>query len=138
MAEPSANAELGDPAYGSDAESVTYEAGEAIEAGDWVDIDSDQLRPANSGDTGVVLSGIAGEAADESGDNITVYVGGRIVGKAATGLGAGVEIAPTTTDGEVDSGTNVRGYASLTPEGSMGGLQHGAGLADNAAVFDLG
>lgn len=136
MAEPSANAELGDPAYG-DADSVTYEAGESITAGDAVDISGGVARPANSGDTGVILVGIAGDDA-AAGENVTVYTGGAIVASAGGSVTAGDEVGASTTDGQLVSGTNARGWVALTDSGAMQGLSHGAGLGTNAAVIDLG
>lgn len=138
MAEPSATLELGDAAYGSDPDTVTYEAAEAINAGDAVDINAGQVRAANSGDTGAVLAGVAAEAASEAGDMITVYVGGRVVANAGGSLTAGSEVGSSTTDGQLAGGTNVRGWIALTDSGSIGGLSHGAGLGANAAVVDLG
>lgn len=138
MAEPSAQAELGDPAYGSDPPAMTYEAAEAIDAGDAVNIDSGTVRPANSGDTNATLCGVAGEAATEAGDEITVYRGGLVVANAGGSLTNGAEVAASTTDGQLTSGTNVRGWVAVTDSGDMAGLSHGAGLGDNAAVIDLG
>lgn len=138
MAVPSSSVELGDAAYGSDPDTVTYEAGEAINKGDVVGINSGQVRPANSGDTGVVLYGVAGETADAAGDEITVYTGGHVVANVAGTLTAGSEVGASATDGQLAGGTNVRGWVAATDAGSMAGLQHGAGLGANAAVVDLG
>jgi hypothetical protein len=136
MAEPTSDAELGDPAYGSDARTVTYEAAEDITAGDAVDINSGEVRPANSGDTGVDLVGVAAEDGAD-GDNISVHIGGSIVVNAAGGVTAGDEVAASTTDGQVDTGTGP-GWIALTDSGSVAGLSAGYGLGTNAAVVDLG
>jgi len=135
MAEPSASAELGDPAYGSDPGAVTYEAGEAIARGDAVGIDGGTLRPVNSGDTGVDPVGIAGEEADEAGENITVYVEGRVVCNVATGVSAGDTLAASATDGQLDTGTG--DIIALTDEGAVSGLSAGYGLDANAAVVEV-
>jgi len=134
MSEPSASAELGDPAYGSDAGSVTYEAGEAISRGDAVGIDSGTLRPTDSGDTDVDIIGIAGEDGT-SGDNITVYLEGRIVASVAGAVSAGNTLAASGTDGQLAEGAGE--IIALTDAGAMSGLQHGAGLGTNAAVVEV-
>jgi len=135
MAEPSANAELGDAAYGSDPDSITYEAGEAITSGDAVGIDGGQLRPVNSGDTDVDIVGIAGEDASGAGENITVYVEGRIVANVAGAVSAGNTVAASATDGQLAEGAG--NIIALTDAGGMAGLSHGAGLGSNAAVVEV-
>jgi hypothetical protein len=134
MAEPSANAELGDPAYGSDPGTVTYEAGESLTAGDAVTIASGALQAANSGDTNTDIVGIVGFDA-EDGDNVTVHVEGRVVANVADGVSAGETLAASGTDGQLADGTG--DVMALTDEGAMSGLSHGAGLADNAAVVEV-
>jgi len=138
MSEPSANAELGDPAYGSDAGAVTYEAGEAIARGDAVTIASGgtgKLQPANSGDTNSDIVGIAGEEATADGDLITVYVEGRVVANAAGAVAAGDTLAASTTDGQLESGTG--DVIALTDAGAVGNLSAGYGLGTNAAVVEV-
>jgi len=138
MAEPSANAELGDPAYGSDPGSVTYEAGEAIARGDAVTIASGgtgKIQPAHSGDTNTDIVGIAGEEATEDGDNITVYVEGRIVANAAGAVAAGDTLAASTTDGQLESGSG--DIIALTDSGAVGNLSAGYNLGANAAVVEV-
>jgi len=134
MAEPSANAELGDPAYGSDPGAVTYEAGEALTAGDAVTIAGGQLQAANSGDTNVDIVGIVADDA-ESGDNVSVYVEGRVVANVAGAVAAGDTLAASTTDGQLAAGTG--DVIALTDAGAMSGLSHGAGLGTNAAVVEV-
>jgi len=136
MAEPSANAELGDAAYGSDPGVVTYEADESITAGDAVTIDSTNqlLQAANSGDTNTAIVGIAADDA-EDGDNVGVYVDGRIVANVASGVTAGEELAASTTDGQLEAGTG--GLVALTDAGGVAGLSAGFGLGSNAAVVEV-
>lgn len=136
MAEPSADIELGDPAYGSDPGAITYEADESINKGDAVTIDSTNqlLQAANSGDTNAAIVGIAAEDATD-GDEVTVYVDGRIVANVASGVTAGEELAASTTDGQLASGTG--GLVALTDAGAVAGLAHGGGLGSNAAVVEV-
>jgi len=135
MAEPSASAELGDPAYGSDAGSVTYESGEAIDRGDAVGIDGGQLRPVNTGDTDVDVIGIAGEGASGSGEDITVYVEGRIVANVAGAVSAGNTVAASGTDGQLAEGAG--SIIALTDAGATSGLSAGYNLGANAAVVEM-
>jgi len=138
MAEPSASAELGDPAYGSDPGSVTYEAGEAIARGDAVTIASGgtgKVQPAASGDTNTDIVGIAGEEATEDGDKITVYVEGRIVANCAGAVAAGDTLAASTTGGQLESGTG--DVIALTDSGAVGNLSAGYNLGTNAAVVEV-
>lgn len=134
MAEPSANAELGDPAYGSDAGTITYEAAEALSAGDAVTIASGEAQPANSGDTNTDIVGIAADDASD-GDLVSIHVEGRIVANVAGAVAAGDTLAASTTDGQLAAGSG--DVIALTDAGDMQGLSHGAGLGSNAAVVEV-
>ena len=134
MAEPSANAELGDPAYGSDAGTITYEAAEALSAGDAVTIASGEAQPANSGDTNTDIVGVAADDA-EDGDLVSIHVEGRVVANVAGAVAAGNTLAASTTDGQLAAGSGA--IVALTDAGSMSGLSHGAGLGANAAVVEV-
>jgi len=129
MAEPSASAELGDALYGSDLKSVTYEVDEDISAGDVVALTDDLVHQADdTTDTNDV--GIAGKDGSD-GDEIEVYIEGPVVANVATGVGSGVEVTLSGTNGQLAAGAG--DYTTLTPEGGMGGLSHGASMPDNAA-----
>lgn len=130
MAEPTANAELGDPAYGSDTKAVTYEAGGAISAGDVVAIASGVVEQAD-GTTNTQDFGIAGEDGVD-GDNITVYTEGPVVANVASAVSAGEELTLGGTAGQLAAGAG--DYQALTDEGAVAGLSAGYGLAANAAV----
>jgi len=134
MAEPSSNAELGDPAYGSDAGTITYEAAEALTAGDAVTIASGEAQPANSGDSNTDVVGIAADDA-EDGELVSIHVEGRIVANVGGSVAAGETLAASTTDGQLAAGSG--DIIALTDAGSMAGLSHGAGLGANAAVVEL-
>jgi hypothetical protein len=133
MAEPSANAELGDPAYGSDTKAVTYEAGEALTAGDVVAIASGEAVAAED-TTNTNALGVAGEDATD-GDNMTVYTEGPVVANVATGVSAGEALTVSGTDGQLAAGAG--DFDALTDEGAVAGLSAGYGLADNAAVVNF-
>jgi len=136
MAEPSASAELGDAACGSDPGVVTYEADEAISAGDAVTIDSTNqlLQAANSGDTNARVVGIAADDATD-GDNVGVYVSGRVVANVAGTVTAGEELAASTTDGQLAAGSG--GPVALTDSGGVAGLSAGYSLDSNTAVVEI-
>jgi len=136
MAEPSASAELGDAAYGSDPGVITYEADESITAGDAVTIDSTNqlLQAANSGDTNAAIVGIAADDA-EDGDQVGVYVDGRVVANVASAVTAGEELAASTTDGQLEAGTG--GLIALTDAGGIAGLSAGYSLDSNTAVVEI-
>ena len=134
MAEPSSNAELGDPAYGSDAGTITYEAAETLTAGDAVTIASGEAQPANSGDTNTDIVGVAADDA-EDGDLVSIHVEGRVVANVAGAVAAGNTLAASTTDGQLAAGGGA--IVALTDAGSMSGLSHGAGLGANAAVVEV-
>jgi len=133
MAEPTSNAELGDPAYGSDTKAVTYEAGEAISKGDVVGINSGTLALADdTTDTNALA--VAGEDI-ASGDNGTVYIEGPVVANVASGVSAGEALTVSGTEGQLAAGTG--DFDALTDEGAVSGLSAGYGLADNAAVVNF-
>jgi len=133
MSQPSASAELGDPAYGSDAPSMTYEAGEAIDRGDAVGINGGQLATADD-TTDTVVVGIAGETASEAGENITVNLPGPLtVGNAATGVTAGNEVTTSGTEGQFAEGAG--DYVAISDEGDVAGLSAGYNLDANSAVI---
>lgn len=136
MAEPSSNAELGDPAFGSDPGTITYEADESITAGDAVTIDSTNqlLQAANSGDTNSRIVGIAAQDASD-GDNVAVHVEGRVVANVASAVTAGEELAASTTDGQLASGSG--GPVAISDAGGVAGLSAGYNLGSNAAVVEV-
>lgn len=134
MAEPTGNAELGDPAYGSDTKAVTYEAGEAISAGDAVAINAGQLATAD-GTTDTNALGIAGEAASAAGENITVYTEGPVVANVAGTVAAGEALDVSATEGQLAAGAG--DFNALTDAGAVSGLSAGYGLDANAAVVQF-
>lgn len=133
MAEPSASAELGDEAYGSDLKRVTYEADETINAGDVVAITSGLAHQADD-TTDTNDFGVAALDA-EDGDELTVYIEGPVVTNVASGVTAGEELTLSATDGQLAAGAG--DYVALTDAGDMAGLSHGAGLDANAAVVNF-
>lgn len=102
----------------------TRTAAETISPGDAVALDSnDELIPANSGSSEVVY-GVAGYGKDgsdyASGDLVKVTVGGPVVASMASGVAGGVEVGPSTTDGQLAAGTSVKGILTMYAEGSNG------------------
>jgi hypothetical protein len=136
MAEPSASAELGDAAYGSDPGVITYEAGESLTSGDAVTIDStnQELQAANSGDTNTDVVGIVADDASD-GDEVSVYVSGRVVANVASGVAAGEELDAGTTDGQLAAGTG--DIVALSDEGAVAGLGAGYSIDAGSAVVEV-
>lgn len=100
----------------------TRVAAEALSPGDAVALDSnDELIPANSGSSEVVY-GVAGYGKDGSdyadGDLVKVTTLGPVVANVAADISGGVELGPSTTDGQLDAGTSVKGIMSMYAEGS--------------------
>lgn len=129
MAEPTSDYELGDPIYGSDVKAVTYEAGEAISAGDVVAINTGTLALAD-GTTDTNALAVAGEDI-ASGENGTVYTEGPVVANVASGVSAGEELTVSATEGQLAAGAG--DFDALTDEGGVAGLSAGGGLPANAA-----
>lgn len=109
-------------------ETVTYEAGESMDPGDAVGIDSGTLRKANSGDGSTNAIGVVADRAGSdsgtsysSGDEVAVHVnGGAVLANVASGVTAGTELGPSATDGELASGSD--GFEALSDEGAAAGL----------------
>jgi len=133
MSQPKSDIELGDAAYGSDLKTVTYEAGEAITAGDVVAINTGQLALAD-GTTDTNALAVAAEDI-ASGDNGSVYLEGPVAANVATGVAAGEELTVSATEGQLAAGAG--DFDALSDEGAISGLSHGAGLAANAAVVNF-
>jgi hypothetical protein len=133
MAEPSADAELGDGAYGEEPRSVTYEADEDITAGDVVAITSGLVHQADDTTDTQDIGVAARDAAD--GDQLKVYIEGPVVTNVASGVSAGAELTLSGTDGQLAAGAG--DYQALTDEGAVAGLSAGYGLAANSAVVNF-
>ena len=128
--------ELGSDAFG-DAQTVTYEAGGSLSAGDAVAINGGQLATADgTTDTniiGVVAEGVADSVA--AGDDVPVHVRGVVVANAAAAVAAGTELGTSATEGQLASGT--QGIEALSDSGAASGLGIGASLPANGAVVKL-
>jgi hypothetical protein len=95
-------------------------AAEPIAEGDAVTTNaSDEVLPA--GDTDVVL-GVAGDDhildnGYSEGDNLTVITQGPVVANVAAGVGSSVEVAGSTTAGELAAGDSAQGIVTEFAEG---------------------
>lgn len=124
--------DLGEAVFGS-GRTVTYEAGEAISAGDLVAINGGQLATAD-GTTDTNPVGIAGEDI-ASGENGAVFVAGVVVANVASGVTAGTELGTSATEGQLGSGSD--GYQALTDANAANGLGIGEAPPANAAVVKI-
>lgn len=121
--------ELGEVAFGN-ATTVTYEAGEAISAGDAVAINGGQLATAD-GTTDTNPIGIAAKAGS-AGDDIGVHVSGVVVANVAAGVAAGTELGTSATEGQLAAGSG--GFEALSDEGAASGLGVGSVPAGGAVT----
>lgn len=113
--------ELGEDVYGN-ATGVTYEAGEALSAGDAVGINGGQLATADDTTDTNPIGIVAGAA--EAGDTVTVYVRGVVVANVAGGVSAGTELGTSATEGQLAAGAG--GFEALSDEGAASGLSVGS------------
>jgi len=116
--------EAGQSPKGDAQMTETRIAAETISPGDAVALDSnDELIPANSGSSEVVY-GVAGYGKDGSdyaaGDLVKITTAGPVVANVASGVAGGVEVGPSTTDGQLAAGTSVRGLITMYAEGASG------------------
>ena len=128
--------ELGEDAFG-DAVGVTYEAGEALSAGDAVGVNAGALAKADgTTDTnpiGVVASSVGSGAS--AGDLVTMYVNGSgVVANVAAGVAAGTELGTSATEGQLAAGSG--GFEALSDEGAASGLEVN-GVPTGGAVTKL-
>lgn len=117
--------ELGDDAFGN-TETVTYEAGESVSAGDAVAINGGQLATAD-GTTDTNPIGIVASSVDSSvsaGDEVPVHVRGTVVANVAGGVSAGTELGVSATEGQLGAASG--GFEALSDEGAASGLGVGS------------
>lgn len=125
--------ELGDDAFGN-AETVTYEAGASLSAGDLVAINGGQLATAD-GTTDTNPIGIVASSVDSSvsaGDEVPVHVRGTVVANVASGVAAGTELGVSATEGQLAAASG--GYEALSDEGAASGLGVGSVPAGGAVT----
>ena len=113
-------------------DTVTYEAGEALSAGDVVGINTGQLAKAD-GTTDTNPIGVIVGNASAAGENVSVAVAANgILANVASAISAGTELGASATEGQLGSGSDE--FHALTDEGAAAGLVTNESIPTGYAV----
>jgi len=98
----------------------TRVAAEALSSGDAVALDGNGELVTADGTNDPTVYGVVGYYPDgvEAGDEVLVTYSGPVVANVATGVGAGVEVGSSATEGELAAGSSVKGIVTMYAEGS--------------------
>jgi len=113
--------EPGQSHKGDAQDTETRTAAEALSAGDAVALDSNDELVTADDTTDTTVYGIVGyNGGDgyEAGDTVQVTYSGPVVANVASGVGGGVELGVSATEGELASGTSVKGIMTMYAEGA--------------------
>ncbi|WP_331232689.1 hypothetical protein [Natronorarus salvus] len=113
------------------ARTVTYEAGEALEAYQAVAIDAGAAVAAGDGDHAL---GVVAKDAD-AGDNVTVAVDGAVPAFVADAVVAGEQLGSSAEAGELAAGDGH--FTALTDAGDAAGLSHGGDFGAGIAMVNI-
>lgn len=106
----------------SDAQHTeTRTAAEALSGGDAVALDANGELVTADGTNDPVVYGVAGyNGGDgyEAGDNVLVTYSGPVVANVAAGVGPGVELGASATEGELAGGSSAKGIMTMYAEGA--------------------
>ena len=105
-------------------DTETRTAGEALSGGDAVALDAnDELVTADGTDDPVVygIAGYNGGDGYEAGDEVLVTYSGPVVANVADGVGGGVELGSSATEGQLAAGTSAKGIMTMYSEGAAPG-----------------
>ena len=98
----------------------TRTAAEALSSGDAVALDGNgELVTADETNDPTVY-GVVGYYPDDvaAGDEVLVTHSGPVVANVAAGVGAGVELGASATEGELDAGSSAKGIMTMYGEGN--------------------
>jgi hypothetical protein len=101
----------------------TRTAAESMSSGDAVALDAnDELVTADDTNDTTVY-GIVGYYPDgiEAGDEVLVTYSGPVVANVAGGVGGGVELGASATEGQLAAGTSAKGIMTMYSEGAAPG-----------------
>jgi hypothetical protein len=101
----------------------TRVAAESLDSGDAVALDgNDELVTADDTDDPTVY-GVVGYYPDgiSQGDRVRVTFSGPVVANVANGVGGGVELGASATEGQLASGTSSKGIMTMYAEGAAPG-----------------
>ena len=98
----------------------TRTAAEALSSGDAVALDGNGELVTADGTNDPTVYGIVGHYPDgvAAGDEVLVVYSGPVVASVAAGVGAGVEVGASATEGELAAGSSAKGIVTMYAEGS--------------------
>jgi len=113
--------EPGQSHKGDATHTETRTAAESLSAGDAVALDTNGELVTADGTNDPVVYGIAGYNNGDgysAGDLVKVVFSGPVVANVAGGVGPGVEVGSSGTEGQLAAGTSVKGIMTMYAEGS--------------------
>jgi len=98
----------------------TRVAAEALSSGDAVALDGNGELVTADDTNDPTVYGIVGHYPDgvAAGDEVLVTYSGPVVANVAAGVGAGVELGASATEGELAAGSSVKGIMTMYGEGA--------------------
>ena len=98
----------------------TRTAAEALSSGDAVALDANGELIAADGGNDDTVYGVVGHYPDgvAAGDEVLVTFSGPVVANVAAGVGAGVELGGSATEGELAAGSSSKGIMTMYGEGN--------------------
>jgi hypothetical protein len=98
----------------------TRTAAEALSSGDAVALDGNGEAVRADGTNDPTVYGVVGHHPDgvDAGDTVLVVYSGPVVANVAAGVGAGVELGASATEGELAGGSSTKGIMTMYAEGA--------------------
>lgn len=98
----------------------TRTAAESMESGDAVALDANDELVTADGTNDTTVYGIVGYYPDgiEAGDDVLVTYSGPVVANVAAGVGGGVVLGASATEGELAAGSSAKGIMTMYGEGA--------------------
>ncbi|SEO71260.1 hypothetical protein SAMN05216388_101777 [Halorientalis persicus] len=102
----------------------TRTAAEALSAGDAVALDANGELVTADGTNNPTVYGVVGHDDGDgyaAGDDVLVTYSGPVVANVAAGVGPGVELGASATEGQLAGGTSAKGIMTMYGEGAAPG-----------------
>ncbi|OYR66235.1 hypothetical protein DJ71_22100 [Halorubrum sp. E3] len=98
----------------------TRTAGEALSSGDAVALNANDEVVAADDTNDTTVYGVVGHYPDgiEAGDDVLVTYSGPVVANVAAGVGGGVVLGASATEGQLAAGTSAKGIMTMYAEGT--------------------
>ena len=98
----------------------TRVAAEALSSGDAVALDANGEVVLADGTNDPTVYGVVGHYPNgvDAGDTVLVTYSGPVVANVAAGVGAGVELGASATEGELAGGSSAKGIMTMYAEGA--------------------